>query len=121
MTKPDATAIVADIVLEAFNAIGIQDITTSIAGRDSALCLAISDHILDRLEDACTITTVEQLEALPIGSVVHTGENLPDSYHEGAWTKNDDGWYWWGMDFAEPASLIGLPALLLYHPDARHS
>jgi hypothetical protein len=70
----------------------------------------ITPAVLDYLAEASTITTVEQLDALPPMSVVLSSDN--------AWTRRARSWY------CPRGSAAGngpqLPALLLYHPAARH-
>lgn len=77
-------------------------------------------HVEQMWREACTVTTVEQLDALPEGTVIHTVELPEDTCGSGAWTKcRDTGgdWYWWAMDFGEPASEVPLPARVIHHPD----
>lgn len=75
-----------------------------------------------------TIRTAELLDALPVGAVVVSPGRLDDCDEltdAGSWTKSEDGadgrlgreWFHWSMDYAEPASEVPLPALLVWHPD----
>lgn len=74
--------------------------------------------------EVCMVRTVEQLDALPVGAVVvcagRPGEIWTERIGAGSWQKDDDDrrqWFWWGMDFGEPASEVPLPALLVWSPD----
>jgi hypothetical protein len=71
----------------------------------------ITPAVLDYLAEASTITTVKQLDALPTGSVVQDADK--------AWTRRPRSW--WSLAFPHTAHDTPLlPALLLYHPAARH-
>lgn len=71
--------------------------------------------VLAALREVCTISSVEQLDALTDGVVVIA----PGAWDQhGAWTKDDEGlWFHWSMDYGEPSSRIELPALLVWSPD----
>ena len=59
-----------------------------------------------------TITTVEELEASPIGLIVRDGDREP-------WERTDNGWNCWvygGQSFAS-RDLV-LPATVLYEPES---
>lgn len=64
------------------------------------------------------VSTVEELDALPEGAVIHSGDNWRGS---GAWTKGsangDTGWFHWALEFAEAADEIPLPAVVLWTPE----
>ncbi len=75
---------------------------------------------------ARTITTREELDALPVGSVVVCPDRVDqdgDVWGEGAWQKTDDPdipgrpWFYWAMDFGEPSSEVPLPAVLVWRPE----
>jgi hypothetical protein len=97
---PDPVDVMIDAVSSAFSkAIGTKTL--------SQRC----EHILDYLAEASTITTVKQLDALPTGSVVQDADK--------AWTRRPRSW--WSLAFPHTAHDTPLlPALLLYHPAARH-
>ncbi|AQT78299.1 hypothetical protein B1R94_02190 [Mycolicibacterium litorale] len=64
--------------------------------------------------EACTITTVEELDALPSGVEVRSVN--------GPWLKNDrfypdEPWWPAGGEISEASSEVGLPARLTHHPD----
>ena len=63
------------------------------------------------------LDTVEQLDALPVGSVVLAPQDPDSCLGPGPWTKDREGWWHWMRDFAGPSSEIFLPVLLIWHPD----
>lgn len=59
-----------------------------------------------------TITTAEELDALPVGSVI-----LSNGGEDSA-QKDDEGyWYLWGGDIGLVSEEIMLPATVLYTPE----
>jgi len=69
-------------------------------------------HMADAWREACTIRTVEQLDALPHDAVVMTSERV---VYQRARTPFRD---WYSTVFSEvKTDEIPLPALLLWHPD----
>lgn len=68
-------------------------------------------HQLDMLREAATVRTVEQLEALPAMSVVR------DAFAT-VWEKDAKQWSRTGCEFDHPVSEVGLPALVLWQPEA---
>lgn len=73
------------------------------------------EHVEQVWREACTIRTVEQLDALPDRSVVFAA-------NEAAWIKvsgwsPDEPWWVTGSSIESPSADIALPALLIRHPD----
>lgn len=74
-----------------------------------------AEHVAAAWRDACTIRTVEELDALPFGAVVRTEcGSITDRY------RDEDGTLEWWVD-GSPDAGVGedLPALLIWHPDWR--
>ena len=75
-------------------------------------CRTESRAALAALVEACTIRTVEQLQALPGKSVVHSDgtwevfRDAVDPHEDGEWWSNGNAW-----------GTPELPALLVWHPD----
>lgn len=76
-----------------------------------------AQHQAEMWREACTIRTVEQLDALPNHVVVLSADTW-------AWTRIDEDGYspgeWWfpaGGEVGSSSDRIELPALLLWHPD----
>lgn len=81
-----------------------------------------AEHVQDVWRDACTITTVEQLDALPIGSVVRSlgGTDIGDIYVN--WADHHlaslyGPWYRSGYEVPCPSDEVDLPAVVLYIPE----
>lgn len=78
------------------------------------LAAVFPDQYPEALEQAARIDTVEQLDALPLGSVIRCGDDIlirSDQFHGGlCWRYNPD---------SEPMFLTGddLPARVLYRPE----
>lgn len=96
---------------------GIEETCTGYVNRkdeviDSDLEMdLVAETVLNLLADAATVTTVEQLDALPTGCVVQDVDK--------AWTRRPRSW--WSLPFPHTThDTPRLPAILLYHPDARH-
>lgn len=74
--------------------------------------------VINALRDHRTVTTTEQLDALPEGSVVRAGDSWRGP---GAWTKGrangGEVWFHWALEYGEPAGEIPLPALVLWNPE----
>ena len=68
-------------------------------------------HVAAAWREACTIRTVEQLDALPAGAIVRSRGEVA---YERARTPGSD---WYGTNLATvTGSDIGLPALCIWHP-----
>lgn len=85
-----------------------------------------SEHQAAVWREVCTIHTAEQLDALPTGAVVWCRDRVDvdgDMWGAGSWQKStrmasaDGSWFWWAMDYGDPAGEVPLPALLVWHPD----
>jgi hypothetical protein len=66
--------------------------------------------------DACTITTAEQLDALPDRSIVRAGTNGHAYEKSMLFTLTGRRWMEAGNGSPERSDAIGLPALLIWHP-----
>lgn len=65
--------------------------------------------------EACTITTVEQLDALPVGSITTDSDVIGGNYERVA---TEDGEEWWTDGMNDPNhDARDLPTLLIWHPD----
>lgn len=71
--------------------------------------IAHGEHVEQAWREACTIRTVEQLDALPDGAIVADCNRHPVYKRDGIW--------WSGSQRASIAPPYGFPALLLWHPD----
>lgn len=75
-----------------------------------------ADHVSDVWREECTIRTVEQLNALPPGSVIrdHPGE-FGCTFEKASDGEGDVPWWYDG----QPHDLvdINLPAQIIWHPD----
>lgn len=60
-----------------------------------------------------TITTVEELDALPEGSVILTNGGEDSAQKDG-----EGEWYLWGGDFGLDSEDTHLPAIVLWEPEA---
>ncbi|MFV8169877.1 hypothetical protein [Mycolicibacterium peregrinum] len=79
-------------------------------------------HVREAWADACTITTVEQLDALPMGAVIRTTEDRVALKSGESWGNASGYRSWWsaadGEEFdCSSDELDDLPALLLWHPE----
>src|SRR5690606_7551719 len=92
--------------------VGVVTATTMLGPQDAETVVrALVAHAATRTRD---IATVDELDALPIGSVVldiHGGV-LPEP-----WQKWPTGWWAAGDDEASFAEDIALPARVLYDPE----
>lgn len=77
-----------------------------------------AEHIAQAWREACTITTVEHLDALPVAAVIKLGD-LPGGLYEkdrkGSW-----GFGCWGDEYQQiiiSAELEALTIHLVWHPD----
>lgn len=82
----------------------------------------LGQHIADEWRDACTIRTVEQLDALPIGSVVRTTEERVAVKTGERWGNQSGYGSWWSVADEDEFDLSSdelddPPALLIFHPD----
>lgn len=72
-------------------------------------------HVQRRWREACTVTTVEQLDELPVGTV------LREDYDGTIWTLHDDGKHieaYRECDYLPLlTSAISLPARVIHHPN----
>ena len=74
-----------------------------------------AEHVTDAWSDACTITTAEQLESLPVGAVVKDAERATQEkfadhrWYQPAWTG--------GRSAYQIAHQMLLPALLIWLPE----
>lgn len=64
--------------------------------------------------EACTIRTVDQLNALPPQSVIQSDRSVTGDDNPWTWERFDEGWFTTAFD---PTGVPDLPALLLWHPD----
>lgn len=82
-------------------------------GRDA---FAVADDVLAALREVCTIRTALQLDALPDEAIVRDKVGAAFERY-GNWRSGLSKWF--RMDDEVPADGgdIGLPALLLWHPD----
>lgn len=60
--------------------------------------------------DSRIIETVEQLDALPDGSIIFDGD-------KDVMTKWDTRWHFWGSDEDDTDAEVHLPAQLWHHPE----
>lgn len=67
-------------------------------------------HVREAWAEACTITTVEQLDALPVRSVVRDADG---DVHE-----MDDCGFWRAPRYPSILNAVVFPARLLWHPEA---
>lgn len=75
-----------------------------------AIAAAVIDAMHPRIE------TADQLDALPNGSIIRP-ESGTGWLSGGSWTKYDDEWYSWAMDYGEPSNQVPLPAILLWRSE----
>lgn len=66
--------------------------------------------------EACTIRTLDQLDALPVGSVIRWDRG-PGCAAQVIERSGGRDWFAPGDDCSEPHGPHMLPALLLWHPD----
>ena len=96
---------------------GVRYCTCGTWGDDSETAqhsrLAFMTHVREVWMDACTITTVEQLESLPVGVILI----YPDVQFTPPpmFAKYTGGWKF--MDMGTFAIDISLPARLIWHPE----
>jgi hypothetical protein len=77
--------------------------------------LAHAAHVAAALRESRTVRTVEQLDALPVGTVVRelaTDGFVLESYHDQIWQETR--WLYPGDD--DPQDRPGLPARVLFLP-----
>jgi hypothetical protein len=78
-------------------------------------CISLhAEHVEQKWREACTVRTIDQLDALPEGSLLSSG------YCRGglgptAWGKS--AWFFPGSKCSVDGDMIGVPAVLLWHPD----
>ena len=66
-------------------------------------------------EQACAITTVEQLDALPDEAIVRSNSGV--SWHKSSRYDPTEPWWCTGSEIESPSEDVRLPALLIWHPD----
>lgn len=66
-------------------------------------------HVREEWRDACTITTVEQLDALPVRCIVRWSHGSTDEREACGWS--------WGPTAHDDFFADGDTALLIWHPD----
>jgi hypothetical protein len=81
-----------------------------------------AQHQAEMWREACTISTLEQLDELPIGSVVRTTEERVAVKTGERWGNQSGHGSWWSVADEDEFDLSSdelddLPALLLFHPD----
>lgn len=79
------------------------------------------DHVEQMWREACTVTTVEQLDALPEGTVILDADDAvlrrnPWRSRPGRWYPLD-GFDAYDRDFGIKIDKIPLPARVIHHPD----
>jgi len=77
------------------------------------------DHVTDAWREVCTIRTVEQLDALPVGCVLRDSlPNYPVVLERQDTSDAEDGssGEWYAVGDGRPA-VAHLPVLLIWHPD----
>jgi len=80
--------------------------------KDGELNGCWEEHAQDAWREACAITTVEQLDALPVGSVISLAGGIAELVDTG----EGDPPEWW-IDGQDQGSMGSeLPALLIWHP-----
>lgn len=74
-------------------------------------------HQADAWREACTIRTVEELEALPDGATVRGANGHAFEKSSESWTFDDRRWGEAGNSSPDRSEDIKLPALLIWHPE----
>lgn len=92
----------------------IEDIAASLGGGNASVraITNVAEALITKgYRKPRTITTVEGLAALPLGSVIRDGD-------EELMEKTDNGWCCWVYVEGFLSSELTLPAIVLYEPDA---
>lgn len=113
MTTPDALKIIGDAIWSALDGNVTCKDKTKMARADIDVIFDMEKIAADTLENLAAeaaVTTVEQLNDLPVGCVV--------ADDTGTWTRRTRSWYHPNGPIA--GQKPKLPATLLYHPAARH-
>lgn len=78
-----------------------------------------AEHQAAVWREVCMIRTVEQLDALPEGSVIRSGRSVLErgSSRGRGLGPVESRWYGIGWELSVDADDIELPALLVWHPD----
>ncbi len=89
------------------------DWTAELTDGGKSSTVLVSEHVEQVWLEARTITTIEQLDALPEQTVI---VNLMFSVVFEREAEND-GTMLWASIHGEPRTSVSLPALLLHHPE----
>ncbi|WP_301119616.1 hypothetical protein [Mycolicibacterium fortuitum] len=73
-------------------------------------------HVQAEWVKACTIETVDQLDALPDLAAVRAGE-FGAIWHKNGRYNSHEPWWGAGSDVECPTTDVALPAILLWHPE----
>lgn len=78
--------------------------------------ISYTQHVVDVFRRECEISSFDELDALPFGSIVRGSNGHAFEKSDEAWTFQDRAWGESGNASPDRSEDIPLPALLLFHP-----